>query len=266
MPMEAEKFDGAMSAWRAWQEAPWGRLRYATAEANLARRLDEAGPAPLRILDLAGGDGADALRLAGRGHRVVIADYAPAMLAAAAERAAQAGVSDLVTGVRADALNLPEELVRGDFDVVLCHNLVQYREDLRETLAAALAPLRPGGLLSVITVNRDSNAFNLAVRTMDPAAALAALDDPTAHTALFDSTVTLRSAQELIPELESLGCGRITRYGIRSFCDYIVDDERKQDPAFFADLERLELAAADREPYVRLARFVHLVAVKDAEV
>ena len=43
-------------------------------------------------------------------------------------------------------------------------------------------------------------------------------------------------------------------------CDYIVDDERKDDPAFFAELERLELAMADRMPYLLTARFFHLVA------
>ncbi|MFF7644413.1 hypothetical protein [Streptomyces canus] len=84
MPEAAEKFDIAMAAWQEWQDAPWGRLRHAIAEANLARHLGGDG-GPLRILDLAGGDGGDAVRLAARGRHVTIVDYAPAMLAAATE-------------------------------------------------------------------------------------------------------------------------------------------------------------------------------------
>ncbi|MEU9111105.1 hypothetical protein AB0D04_04695 [Streptomyces sp. NPDC048483] len=78
-----QKFTTAMATWQEWQDAPWGRLRYAIAEANLVRQLPGPGTGPLRILDLAG-DGGDALRLAARGHHVTVADHAPAMLATTA--------------------------------------------------------------------------------------------------------------------------------------------------------------------------------------
>ncbi|URN11416.1 hypothetical protein LUW77_03825 [Streptomyces radiopugnans] len=50
----AQRFDSSMAAWRQWQQAPWGRLRFTLAEANLLRHLDGLGDGPLRILDLAG--------------------------------------------------------------------------------------------------------------------------------------------------------------------------------------------------------------------
>ncbi|MFJ9942771.1 class I SAM-dependent methyltransferase [Streptomyces erythrochromogenes] len=128
MSEAAEKFETAMPAWKQWQEAPWGRLRYAIAEANLLRHFGERADEPLRVLDLAGGDDGDALRLAVRGHHVTIADYAPAMLTAAAGCVAAAGLTDLVSCVEADANALPADIVRGEFDVVLCHNLLQYVE------------------------------------------------------------------------------------------------------------------------------------------
>ncbi|GCD32715.1 methyltransferase [Streptomyces chrestomyceticus JCM 4735] len=125
----AEKFNTAMSAWREWQEAPGGRLRYALAEANLGRHLE----------GLPGGDGGDAVRLAARGHRVTTVDYAPAMLAAAVERAEASGLTELITCVRADVHALPVGLATGEFNVVLCHSLLQYVDDARPTLSAALA-------------------------------------------------------------------------------------------------------------------------------
>lgn len=264
MPEAAEQFDRAMSAWKQWQEAPWGRLRYALAEANLVRHLDEDDPAggPLRVLDLAGGDGGDAVRLAARGHHVTIVDYAPAMLDAAAERAEAVGLTELITCVRADVHALPADLAGAEFDVVLCHNLLQYVDDVRRTLVTALEPLRPGGLVSVMAINRHSAVLKTAIQEMDLPAALAALDTDTSHTQTFDSTLTLHTAEEVTSHLGHLGCRGISHYGIRSVGDYITDDARKSEPAFYADLERLELALSARHPYMHTARLFQLTARK----
>lgn len=251
-----------MTAWQAWQDAPWGRLRYSIAEANLVRRLDSLNDGPLRILDLAGGDGGDAIRLAARGHHVTIADHPPAMLAAAGARAAAGGLTESITCVEADVTDLPADLAAGDFDVVLCHNLLPYMEDIPNVIASALTPLKPGGLVSVIAINRHSAPLNIAVRQMDPAAAHAALETNQARTEMFDSALTLHTAEEIIPIMQNLGCRDVNHYGIRSFCDYITDDARKSDPAFYADLERLELATTARPPYMHTARLFQLTAWK----
>ncbi|MFE2877328.1 class I SAM-dependent methyltransferase [Streptomyces roseus] len=262
MPEAPGKFDTAMTTWQEWQDAPWGRLRYAIAEANLVRHLDGLGDGPLRVLDLAGGDGGDAMRLAARGHHVTIVDYAPAMLAAATERAAAGGLTQLIDCVQADVTALPAGLAEGRFDVVLYHNLLQYVDDVPATLARALTPLRPGGLFSTMAINRHSAALNIAVREMDPAAALAALDTDQARTQMFDTALTLHTAEEIIPLLRGLGCQDVQHYGIRSFCDYITDDARKHDPSFYADLERLELATTALPPYMHTARLFQLTARK----
>ncbi|MFE0703383.1 class I SAM-dependent methyltransferase [Streptomyces sp. NPDC058872] len=261
MVHDPDTFDTAMAAWQEWQEAPWGRLRYALAEANLVRDLgDGCGAGPRRILDLAGGDGGDALRLAARGHLVTVVDHAPAMLAAAEARAAERGLSDRVTCVRADVHAMPVDLVEGDFDVVLCHNLLPYVEDAATTLAAVLAPLGEGGLLSVMAINRHSAPLNIAVREANPAAALAALDEGRLQNEMFDSQLALHTAEEIIPVLGELGCEDVRHYGIRSFCDYLTDDARKYDESYYADLERLELATTARPPYMHTARLFQLTA------
>ncbi|MEU8542585.1 methyltransferase domain-containing protein [Streptomyces sp. NPDC048717] len=232
------------------------------AQAGLAGHLGTSGAGPLRALDLGGGDGGDAVRLAARGHRITIADYAPAMLATAARRAASAGVADRVTCVEADITALPGELASGDFDLVLCHGLLPYTADTSGTLGPALGALRPGGLLTVIAMNRHSAALRSAVRTMDPDVVLRALDARTAHTELFDAELRMHTAEELTSALHGLGCGEVHHYGIRVFCDYIPDDALKSDPAYYARLERLEIAAAGREPYKHTARLLHLITRK----
>lgn len=73
-----QSFDRGMVAWQAWQEAPWGRLRYRVAAANLVRHLLEQ---PLHILDLGGGNGRDAVPLAKLGHKLSVLDFSAEMMA-----------------------------------------------------------------------------------------------------------------------------------------------------------------------------------------
>ncbi|MFJ5831200.1 class I SAM-dependent methyltransferase [Streptomyces sp. NPDC093089] len=263
MAQDHDTFDTAMATWQEWQDAPWGRLRYTLAEVNLVRHLDDGtAGGPLRILDLAGGDGGDAIRLAARGHHVTVVDLAPAMLTAAEARAEASGLSDRITCVRADVRTLPPDITAGAFDVVLCHNLLAHVDDVPGTLTTALAPLKHGGLFSVMAINRHSEPLNIAVRRLDPAAALAALDSDRLRNDMFDTDLTLHTAEEVTSLLEALGCQDVHHYGIRTFCDYLTDDARKYDPTYYADLERLELATTALPPYARTARLFQLTARK----
>ncbi|NUR49314.1 MAG: methyltransferase domain-containing protein [Hamadaea sp.] len=257
-------FDEAISAWRQWQDAPWGRLRYAIAANNLGRHLDEAlpGGAPGHVLDVAGGNGVEAVRLATAGHKVTLVDYSAQMLAAAAEIARKAGVADRMTIVESDVARLPELLAGLEHDLVLCHNLLPYVTDVEATLRTCLDVLRPGGVLSVIANNAHSEPLRVAVREQDPSAALEALNSPVRMTRTFGAPMTPRTADEVIAVLSKLGARVDGHYGIRSVCDYMADDERKYDASFYAELERLEIALADRLPYKLTARLFHVVAVK----
>lgn len=255
--MTVSGFDTRLDAFRQWQASPWGRLRYLLVEANLARHLADG---PQRILDVAGGNGEDAVRLAARGHEVTVLDPAGAMLSGAKERAEAADVADRLHVVQATAQDAPELFGTDDFDVVLCHNLLQYVTDRPAMLAAITAPLRENGLLSVLAPNAESDPLRTAVRGLDPRKALRELDSDLSYVDLLDAEVPACTAAETTGYLAELGFGLVTRYGVRCVCDYIADEEIKRDPAFFADLERLELALSDRMPYLLTARFFHLVA------
>src|SRR6266545_6702264 len=93
-------FDSRLEAFQEWQASPWGRLRYSVTEANLLRHLDSS---PQRVLDVAGGNGVEAVRLAARGHEVTLLDPAGAMLSSAKERAEACDVADRLHVVQASA-------------------------------------------------------------------------------------------------------------------------------------------------------------------
>ncbi len=245
-----EMFEAALTTWREWQDSPWGRLRFTLAEVNLAKHI----PPRSRILDLAGADGGDAIRLAAQGHDVTIVDFAPAMLAAAQDRAKAHGVQ--VTCVEADATDMPD----ADYDVVLCHNLLQYQADPSAALKSAVRSLRPNGILSVMAINRHASPLLAAIRRHDVADALAIVDAVEELTDIFGTTINLHTAESVSVVLEELGCSVQAHYGIRCVNDYITDDDRRHEPQFYAELERLELALTGRHPYMHTARIFQLVA------
>ncbi|MFV0296411.1 MAG: class I SAM-dependent methyltransferase, partial [Hyphomicrobiaceae bacterium] len=77
------------------------------------------GATPYRVLDLAGGTGDVALRIAGAGGRgveVVICDISPEMLEVGQRKVEKSGVADRVTLKEGNAEQLPFE--KGTFDAV----------------------------------------------------------------------------------------------------------------------------------------------------
>ncbi|MBT8155374.1 class I SAM-dependent methyltransferase [Epibacterium ulvae] len=93
------------------------------------------------VLELGAGTGTTAVKLAGQVKSITATDLAPAMLAIADQRAAEAAVDNLTTQV-AVAQDAPE----GPFDVILAMNLLHLLPDLTADLAAIAARLPDGGL------------------------------------------------------------------------------------------------------------------------
>ena len=255
---EQTDFDTHVRRWQTWAESPWGRIRFAVVRHTLRRTLD--GSRRLRILDVGGGDGRDATPLAALGHEVTIVDPSARMLESARERAGATGVGTRVRTVCGSIDDLGD-LVDTGFDVVLCHFLVHYRTDTAADVRRLAGVLGPGGLLSLIAPNPAAYVTGKLVRE-GPAAALAEVDAESAHAATFDSQVRKVADAEARSALESAGCVVLAQYGGRCATDLLADNEPKYDPAYYADLERLELALCDREPFSRLGQFWQLIARK----
>jgi S-adenosylmethionine-dependent methyltransferase len=249
-----------MARWLDEQQQPWGRLKYKLIQANLSRHLPQERP--LRVLDAGGGNGFDTFFLAEQGHIVDLVDYSQEMLEQAARRVAEIGLGQQVHLHEADLTALPS-LFRGvQFDVVLCHHVIQYVEDARLLLESLVALLEPGGIISLVTMNRYSIPYHAAFLRGDLAGALALVDARTTKASIFDATLTYYAADEVADLLTGLGCAIEGDYGIRCMCDYWGDNERKSDPAVFEQIERLEFALTDRFPYKLLARNLQVIGRK----
>lgn len=247
----------AVEAWKDWQVAPWGRLFYTVARANLDRHLQ--APA-LHILDVGGGNGLDAVFLAQRGHLVTLVDVSAEMIAAARDHALKQEVEHQITFYQADAKELHSLHLSSTFDMVLCHNLLQYIDDPAQLLQSLSAMLKNNGYISIIGANSYSESFSLALQRLDFEEACLQLQASSRTSGIFGKAMRLYRPEQIIQVLETIGCAVVGQYGIRCLFDYIPNNELKQDPTFFNRLEQLECALADKYPYYLLARYFHLVA------
>lgn len=253
----SDPFEDNLTRWREWTEAPWGRIRFAVVEETLRRQAAELGEG-LRILDVGGGDGGDAIPLARAGHHVTIVDPAPSWLAEARRRAKEADVAERIETVEA---SLDDLAGHEGFDLVLCHSVLHYRPADAQDIRRLAQALRAGGRLSVMAPNPVGRTLR-QLTTNGPRAARKELAAETMHAVTFDHGARKIAAEDMTTELAAAGLTTIAHYGIRIANDLLTDDEAKLDPAYFADLLALELDLCDREPYRRIGAMWQLVAEK----
>ncbi|CUR54003.1 Methyltransferase type 11 [metagenome] len=229
--------------------------------------LDNAGttdPQGRDVLDIGGGTGGFAVRVAELGHRVVVVDPSPDALAALGRRAQERGVPDRVTGHQGDASSLLDVVEPGSADVVLCHGVLEYVDDPIAALGSIAEVLRPGGTLSLLVGQRHAAVIARAMAGhFQQARAL--LDDDSAATSVGASiggrgTGRRFTRDELVALLPAAGFTIATIHGVRVFADLVPGSLLDLEPGAAAALVDLEQAVAEREEYLPLATQLHVIA------
>lgn len=212
--------------------------------------LDGAGD----VLDIGGGTGGFAVRVAELGHRVTVVDPSPDALAALDRRAREVGVA--VTGQQGDLSSLLEVTGAGSADVVLCHGVLEVVDDPAAALATIREVLRPGGTLSLLVSQRHAAVVARAMAGHF-AQALAMLDDPAAGAGRAGHRFT---EDELRALLTAAGFDIGTVHGVRVFADLVPGSLLDLEPGATAALVELERAVTGRPEFRPLATQLHLLA------
>jgi ubiquinone/menaquinone biosynthesis C-methylase UbiE len=222
----------------------------------VAARVAVVGTSELSVLDAGGGTGHLAVPLAQAGHRVTVVDPTLDSLAALERRAAEVGVSERVTAVQGDAVDLPDLLEPGSIDLALCHNVLEMVDDPVQSLAGIAVVLRTGGLLSLLAANRHAVVLS-RVLSGHLADARRALADPNGRWGDADPIprrFTMDHLQQLVAQ-----CGLVAEavHGVRVFAD-LVPGALLSDARDTADLAALEAASANHPAFRELAVHLHV--------
>jgi ubiquinone/menaquinone biosynthesis C-methylase UbiE len=214
-----------------------------------------------RVLDIGGGTGGFAVRVAAQGNRVTVIDPSPDALAALSRRADEEGVADRVTGLQGDLGNLRDLVPQswmdeGGVDLVLCHGVLGLVEEPAVALDTIASVLRPGGALSLL-VNQHHAAVLARAMAGHFTQARTLLEGPT--TGAGERRFT---AEEVTGLLGDAGFTTASTHGIRVFGDLVPSSLLDLEPGAGAALLELERAVAGRPEYLTVASQLHVVATR----
>jgi 2-polyprenyl-3-methyl-5-hydroxy-6-metoxy-1,4-benzoquinol methylase len=215
---------------------------------------------PLRVLDVGGGSGMFAVPLARLGHALTVVDPSADALATLARRAGNAGVAGDVRGVQGDGDLLHQVLPAlgdGGYDLVLCHSVLEVVDDPAVTLREIAGALRPGGQVSVATVNRAGAVLARAL-SGHPVEALALVEDRDPAPGRARPARRRFGPAELLALVKDAGLRPGSWRGVGVVAD-LLDAASGADPAA---VRALELALAETSPYRDVAAGLHVLATR----
>ena len=205
------------------------------------------------VLDIGGGTGGFAVRVAELGHGVRVVDPSPDALAALERRARESGVA--VTGQQGDLSTLLEVAAPASAEVVLCHGVLEVVDDPAAALATISEVLRPGGVLSLLVAQRHAAVVARAMAGhFEQARVLLDTADPVGRSG------RRYTRDELEALLVASGFGVGSVHAVRVFSDLVPGSLLDLEPGATAALLELEQAVSERSEYVPLAAQLHVLA------
>jgi S-adenosylmethionine-dependent methyltransferase len=255
---DLERFRAGAAKYAAYLETPEGRLRLDLAFANLQDFLPQPTRS-LRALDIGGGNGAIAVRLARLGLHVTLLDASVPMLDLAKGAAREAGVTERIALKHGDAAEFANLFHAESFDVILCHNILEYVDDPRAVLRSAARTLRdPSSIISVLVRNQAGEVLKAAIQDGDLAGAEHSLTAEWGHESLYGGRVRLFTAESLQAMLHESSLAVIAERGVRVLSDYLPPKVSRSD-----EHERIlepERKLGKPAEFAAIARYRHWIA------
>jgi S-adenosylmethionine-dependent methyltransferase len=253
-----ERFQTGAAQYAAYLETPEGRLRLDLAFANLQDFLPQA-TCSLHALDLGCGTGAMAVRLARQGFRVTLLDTSVPMLDLAKRAAREAGVTERVALKHRDAAELANLFDAGSFDLILCHNILEYVDDPSAVLRSAARALRdPSSVISVVVRNQTGEVLKAAIQDGDLAATEQNLTAEWGSESLYGGSVRLFTAESLRAMLRESSLAVTAERGVRVIADYLPPKISRTDE--YERIFELERKLCRRPEFAAVARYTHWFA------
>lgn len=254
-----ERFRGGAEKYAAYLKTPEGQLRLNLALANLQDFLPQ-NTHHLHALDIGGGTGATAVHLARLGFHVTLLDSSLPMLDLAERAAAEAGVEAKIALKAGEATQLEMLFHMESFDVIICHNLLEYVDDPSAVLRRAALLLRrePSSIISVLVRNRAGEVLKAAIKDGDLRQAENNLTVEWALESLYGGNVRLFGREDLCAMVEAASLTVIAYRGVRSISDYLPSKVARDDQ--YHRIFDLERKLGSRLEFAAIARYTQVLA------
>lgn len=236
----------AIKNYRSMVDQPWGRMFYEM----IYKQLDLSDCKKLKILDFGAGFCITADHYA-KSHDVTAVEPSDEM------RALRVGDNPytLVGG----GIDYLRDMDANSFDLVICHNVLEYADDKEAILKHLVRVTKPGGILSVVKHNLYGRVMATAVMSDDPKTALSLLDQG-AENSMFGKRDVY--SNEWITDLLKDEMTLIDTYGIRTFFGLSSNNDIKYTDDWYQSMLELETKACSMDEYRKVAFFNHLIFAK----
>jgi 2-polyprenyl-3-methyl-5-hydroxy-6-metoxy-1,4-benzoquinol methylase len=155
-----------------------------------------------------------------------------------------------------DILN---KLEKETFDIILCHNVLEYADGREEIVNEFYRLLRPEGILSIIKHNRQGRVMQMVVLLNDFEKAHMLLDGKNGTVANY-GTIHYYNDSDLAEWCKEF---RIKEtYGIRTFWDLQQNQEMQKNADWQEKMVEIELRVAKMKEFQEIAFFHHLILKK----
>lgn len=226
-----------------------GRLRH---DILITLLLEQMQGSKLKVLDLGGGTGQMSLAFARLGHELSLVDVSTDALNIAKERLKDFPQCHFHC---ADVMNTSSHQdIGADFDLVICHAMLEWLETPFEFLPTLSHFVKDGGIVSLSFFNQHAKLFsNLLYANFD----YVEKGMPNKN------TVRLNPHYPLVPNkvLEYFQSDSdytiLSTHGVRCIHDYISDKHRIESQ--YQKLLQMELKYGSQEPYKSLGKYFHIM-------
>lgn len=146
------------------------------------------------------------------------------------------------------------------FDVIFCHNVLEYIDDKERIVNELHRVLKPNGILSVVKHNRAGRVMQMAVLLDEPEKANDLLDGNNSTASKFG---TIRYYEDEMISKWAAGLKCKDSFGIRTFWDLQQKQEKHDSEEWQDRMMQLELRVSQIDEYRNIAFFHHLLFIKE---
>lgn len=146
------------------------------------------------------------------------------------------------------------------FDMIICHNVLEYIEDKQSVLLELYRVLKPRGVLSIVKHNRAGRVMQMAVLLDDLEKANDLLDGNNSTASKFGAIRYYETGMfsKWTPGLKNMDC-----LGIRTFWDLQQNQEKHNTEEWQNRMMQLEMRVSQMDEYRNISFFHHLLFSKE---